>query len=434
MILTIIIACITFIALILSIVLLPKLKIGKISLSTYWIVALVGAILMLATLRISFNDVGDALFSKSNAMNPIKILALFFSMTFISIFLEEAGFFRFLASWAAKRAKSNQLVLFVILYFLTAALTVVTSNDIVILTFTPFICYFAKHAKINPIPYLIAEFAAANTWSMMLIIGNPTNMYLGSNAGIGFTEYFKVMLVPTVVAGVIEFGIIYLIFHRHLKEKMTVSTEIVPINSKLDVIFGLVHLGICIVLLALSNILDWPMWLISVCVAGSLLIYFVISRIVRKNLKNSTCAIGKSLPWTLIPFVISMFVIVISLQNQGVSSEIAKLLGEKNTIWTYGPSSFLMANLINNIPMSILYSTLPTFNGIEYYNAIYASIIGSNIGAFLTPIGALAGIMFVGLIKDQEVNLSLRQFSFYGSLVSVPTSVVALLMLNVILF
>ena len=175
------------------------------------------------------------------------------------------------------------------------------------------------------------------------------------------------------------------------------------------------------------------MWLISVCVAGVLLVYFVITRIVRKNLKNSTYVIGKSLPWTLIPFVISMFIIVISLQKQGVSGELAKLFGHTNTIWTYGPSSFVFANLINNIPMSIFYSKLPTFNGVEYYHAIYASIVGSNIGAFLTPIGALAGIMFTGLLKDHQVKLSFKDFSKYGIIIALPTCAVALAMLMIML-
>ena len=74
---------------------------------------------------------------------------------------------------------------------MVAILTIFTSNDIVILTFTPFICYFSKNAKINPIPYLVAEFAAANTYSMMLIIGNPTNIYLATSASIDFISYFN---------------------------------------------------------------------------------------------------------------------------------------------------------------------------------------------------------------------------------------------------
>ena len=186
-------------------------------------------------------------------------------------------------------------------------------------------------------------------------------------------------------------------------------------------------------MLAISSYINLAMWLISVCVAGALFVYFVVTRIVRKNLKISGKTIGKSLPWALIPFVISMFVIVIALQKQGVSSELAKLLGDRNTIWTYGPTSFVAANLINNIPMSILHSTLPTFKGIEYYNAIYASIVGSNIGAFLTPIGALAGIMFTGLLKDHDIKFGFKDFAKYRVIIALPTCAVALAMLMIML-
>lgn len=432
MVLTLVISLLTFFSIIFSIILFPKFNFKKFSISSYWIIALLGAVLIIVCGCVSLCDLSQNLFSNSS-INPIKILCLFFSMTFISIFLEKAGFFEFLASLAAKKAGKKQITLFVIFYFLIALLTVFTSNDIVILTFTPFICYFCKNAKIKPLPYLIAEFAAANTWSMMLIIGNPTNMYLGTSFTISFTDYFLTMALPTLVAGVFEFALIYLIFRKSLKEEMKIETEIIPVKNKVDVIVGLSHLILCIVLLALSNVLHFEMWLISVVVAGVLLLYFFISRIVRKNLKSDGVSIIKSLPWELISFVLSMFVIVISLEKQGISHELAKLLGDVNTIWTYGPSSFLMANLINNIPMSILYSTLPTFNGIEVKNAVYASIIGSNIGAFLTPIGALAGIMFNSLLKEHDVKLSFRQFSMYGIIISVPTLFISLLILSLVL-
>jgi len=57
------------------------------------------------------------------------------------------------------------------LFTFISAVAIFTSNDIVVLTFTPFVCYHAKNAKINPVPYLVSVFAAANTCSMLLIIG-----------------------------------------------------------------------------------------------------------------------------------------------------------------------------------------------------------------------------------------------------------------------
>ena len=64
MIATIVISCITFLAVTLSILFFPKIRIGKFHISTYWVIALVGAITLLAcqlvTGRQVENDIGTS--------------------------------------------------------------------------------------------------------------------------------------------------------------------------------------------------------------------------------------------------------------------------------------------------------------------------------------------------------------------------------------
>lgn len=62
----------------------------------------------------------------------------------------------------------------------------------------------------------MAEFIAANTWSMALIIGNPTNIYISSAVGIDFVSYLKVMLLPTLAAGLVALGMLWLCFSKSL--------------------------------------------------------------------------------------------------------------------------------------------------------------------------------------------------------------------------
>lgn len=84
--------------------------------------------------------------------------------------------------------------------------------------------------------------------------------------------------------------------------------------------------------------------------------------------------------------------------------------------------------------MSILFSNLP--NGLDqanYIRAIYSTIIGSNVGAFLTPIGALAGIMFSNLVNKHEIKLSFLNFIKYGAIISIPVLLTALLVLSTII-
>ena len=427
MIATLIISIITCVLLILSILFLPKIKINKFEISTFWIVSLLGAIAILVFGDLSILEAFKGITSNS-AINPIKILIIFFSMTILSIFLDEVGFFQFVATLLINRCKTNQKTLFLMLYVLVSFLTIFTSNDIVILTFTPFICYFAKNTKINPIPYLVAEFAAANTWSMMLIVGNPTNIYLGSFANINFIDYLDVMFFPTVFAGGFQLVLMTILFYKQLSKPISLEKTHVKVKSKLDLAFGLGHLLACIILLVVSSYLNVQMWIICVICASSLIISITSSRLIRHKKLKILLKTFKRLPYELIPFVLSMFIIVLSLNKHGVTSQISNMLGNDNIILKYGITSFLSCNLINNIPMSVMFASIPNFaNQLDYYKAIYSIIIGSNVGAFLTPIGALAGIMFTDLLNRQQVKYGFKTFITYGLIISIPTLLIALI-------
>ena len=85
MVATLIISLITCIVLIVSILTFPKIKMFNKEINTYWIVCLIGAIFILLFKGVSVKESMLGLFENSS-INPIKILILFFSMTFLSIF------------------------------------------------------------------------------------------------------------------------------------------------------------------------------------------------------------------------------------------------------------------------------------------------------------------------------------------------------------
>ncbi|MFA5341368.1 MAG: ArsB/NhaD family transporter, partial [Clostridia bacterium] len=64
---------------------------------------------------------------------------------------------------------------------------------------------------------------------------------------------------------------------------------------------------------------------------------------------------------------------------------------------------------------------------------VYGSIIGSNIGAFLTPVGALAGIMWTSILKKHEIKYTFLDFVKYGIIISVPTILASLFILDIVL-
>ncbi len=430
--LTIIISASVFLLLTLSIIFLPSFKIGRVKVGSYWVVALLGAILLILFKCVPLKVVASALTANS-AINPIKILVLFLSMTFLSIVLDELGLFKWAAAKALKAAKEKQLSVFLSIYFLTAFLTVFTSNDIVILTLTPFICFFCKNAKINPVPYLIGEFVAANTYSMALVIGNPTNIYLATAENIGFLDYIKVMVLPTVAAGATELVIILLLFGKTLKKPIEKVFEPVKIENRAELFVAVAHLGICLIFLVISGYVKIEMWLISLTASVSLTLFLLAIKIFNKKDRTLLNSVYR-LPYELIPFVLSMFVIIIALSHNGVIEKMGGLLVKGNAVFTYGLTSFIVANIINNIPMSMMYSGLIEFAAKgEVLRATYAAVIGSNIGAFLTPIGALAGIMFTNLTARYGTKLNFKTFIKYGVIISLPVLAASLFVLYLVI-
>ena len=116
----------------------------------------------------------------------------------------------------------------------------------------------------------------------------------------------------------------------------------------------------------------------------------------------------------------------------GATDALAGFLAGRGEIFRYGAASLLAANLVNNIPMSVLFSSVTAASSAGA-GALYAAVIGSNIGAFLTPVGALAGIMWMAMLKEQGVKLSFGRFVLYGATVAIPAALAALVGLALVI-
>lgn len=426
---SLIIAAVTIILIILTSLFYPTLKVKKLKLQTYWVVALLGAILLLIFKEVKINELIEHF--SSSKIGPIQILILFISMTILSIFLDEVNFFKYLATVVTNHTKGKQIYIFLALYTLTSILTVFTSNDIIILTFTPFICYFSRHTKINPILYLIAEFIAANTWSMMLIIGNPTNIYIATSFNIDFLEYFMKMAIPTIITGLSTLLIMLLIFNKTLKEPIILQEEHAEVKNKFLLTIGLINLISCTILLAIASYINLEMWLITLIFALSLIISSILYALIKKEKPVILVNTLKRAPWNLIPFLLSMFTIVFAVTKCDLINFVINIFENTNSNFVYGITSFFACNLLNNIPMSVLFTEILELSHANINN-IYAVIAASNIGAFLTPIGALAGIMWLSLLKEQKLKFSFVKFMEYGSVIAVPAILIVILMITII--
>ena len=100
-------------------------------------------------------------------------------------------------------------------------------------------------------------------------------------------------------------------------------------------------------------------------------------------------------------------------------------VGQDGLVYTL--TSALFANVLNNIPMSVLFSSILQEGA--SYKAIYGAIIGSNLGAILTPVGALAGIMWSNILRRCDVKYGFLNFMKYGVIIGIPALLVSALLI-----
>ena len=127
----------------------------------------------------------------------------------------------------------------------------------------------------------------------------------------------------------------------------------------------------------------------------------------RSRLPTMTTVLMR-MPWKILPFALSMFILVEALSEVGwigICATAMVSVAHNNYVATaFGVMgiSLLACQLLNNLPMTILFTRIlqhPNFaqhagiSDIVSQAAILGLVIGSNLGACLTLVGSLAGIM-----------------------------------------
>lgn len=416
MIATYVISALTIIAMTLSFFLFPTIKIRSKKIDTYWLITLLGAILILLT-HISTDGDILKLFIENNSTNPFKIIVLFLSLTFISKFLDGVGLFDYLATRVGRIGKGNQFILFTVFYFLISFLTILTNNDIIIIV-TPIIIYFARACKAKALPYLMMVCFVLNTLSTTFLTTNVSNLYLGSFFDITYFDYLKKLTPVSLILMLVLYVILILVFYKDLKVKIDTNVEKKPIKNKFLLIVGLTSLALTTILLILSSFINVEMYIITLVFALLDLIIAIIYTFSFKKEKEYFIKPLKSLPYEFIPFLVSMFIIISSLNETPLLSSVSSLIESTNNptleTYIYGISSALAANLVNNVPMSLLYGDILNYSSIIDLNSVYGTILSSNLCALITPCGALSSLMFIRICKENDEKISYLTYFKYA--------------------
>lgn len=129
--------------------------------------------------------------------------------------------------------------------------------------------------------------------------------------------------------------------------------------------------------------------------------------------------IVKHTPWHILLFAFNMYVLVFGLNNIGLINLVVYSLEKLvqldlfNAVFVMGILSTVLSNVVNNLP-AVMISTLAITEmelGPIFLQASYlANVIGSDIGALLTPIGTLATLIWMFILKEKSIKITWSQY------------------------
>jgi arsenical pump membrane protein len=377
-----------------------------------------GVVILLLAGNLHGGDVAEAL---DVLWRPLVALASIMVMTGVAA---RVGLFGQLATLVVPRG-AGATRLFGLVFVLSFATAAVFNNDAAILVLTPVVVVLVRGLYPDTpsllLPFAFAVFMAAGV--APFLTSNPMNTVVAGAAGIDFNAYAVRMVPVALVAAVVTFAVLRLVF----------ATALAAAPDPAPPPPGAAWTGAQRQLLGLvlAVLVAYPAFALAglhvfVVAAGGAAVALVLAW--RHGAGRPPQVLRAAVAWEILVFLLGMFMLAEGLQNVGVVDRLRELY-EWGDPMVVGVTSAVGSALINNHSMAL--TNLLAIQEIagagedEYL----AALVGGDLGPRLLPIGSLAGLLWLALLRRLEVEVPLRRFVVVGTAVAVPSLLASLAVL-----
>ncbi len=408
-----------------------RIKIKKFTINPA-IASLIGAVLM-AVFKIVPKDVWQT--SLDSLCGPMITILSLMMITFVA---DHSGLFNTMIQFLIERAKGDGKKLFGILFFCGSFLGMWMSHEAVILFFTPIFLSLVERVSRsnwkteNKIPYYFAVLSMANIVGGFTI-SNPINIVVANRFNIGFREYASWMAIPAIFAVVVTFCALFFFF----SDKVSDTYKVPPKNpvtdeKKVFQIWVGLSFGITCLFLLLSRE-SFSQFILPISAIVSFLLFRIFS-------EENSQFILREMGWDLIIFIYGIFIIAIGLKNAGLAVVFKEIFlrfyHNHFTVLSFvvGAVSAVGSALVNDhATVNFLTWVVKDLNmDIHEIKVLaYSIIIGGNIGPKMFPLGSLAAMMWLRMLRKKGVKISLFKYVKVGIPVAVSVLIFALITLNI---
>jgi len=348
-----------------------------------------------------------------------NVLGVFLGTMILSSLFIFSAVPAYLATKLVDRSKNVGMALLSVC-LLAGFISSFVENVATVLIVAPIAFEVAKKLKANPIPFLIGIAVSSNLQGCATLIGDSPSIILALSSGMNFMDFFWMKGKPGItfaveLGAVASFYVLYLLFKKY-KEPVIQIEEV-----KVKTWFPTWLLVLMMLTLALSSFLkNRPTYTIAfICI-----VYGIVGLIWHELKHRESFSLIKDFDWHTFFFLIGIFILVGSLTYTGVINDIAnfiigftkgnKFLAYTIIVWL----SVLLSAFVDNIPYIVAMIPVAKIVALSLGASpelfLFGLLIGTSLGGNITPIGAAANVVAVGLLRKRHYHVKFSEFIRIG--------------------
>lgn len=302
-------------------------------------------------------------------------------------------------------------VAMVLILIMTGIISIFVENVATVLVMAPIALALCRKLKLNPTYFMIGLAVMSNLEGTATLVGDPPSMIFASVSGYNFNDFF-VHNGTLSVFFIIQAGLLvgslyfYVFFAKAGKNKIEVErTQVIswfPFILLLVMIFGLAGLSF------IKTDFAYLSGLYVLCLGFAGILWYVLNQ---KKQKDEVWTLIKELDWETIFFLLGIFVVVGAIQEVGLLEDfagvLAKLAGGSKIVGfiIILAVSVIISGFVDNVPYIIamlpVAKTLALNMELAPELFMFALLVGSCLGGNLTPFGASANVVSMGIVKKE---------------------------------
>lgn len=355
-----------------------------------------------------------------------NVLALMTAMMVLSAVLEESHLPDVLAERMVEHSGNARTALFWVV-MLTGFFSIFLCNVSCVLLVAPVALSLTRKLGLSPVRPLICLAVASNLQGVATLIGDPPSMLMAGHMKLTFNDFFVYQGRPGIfwaveIGAVASMAVVYLAL-RPFSKRIDIHDNVRPRSWVPSAMIGAL-----VLILACASSVDkdfkWFAGTVGMLMALAASVWYV-----RSAKWGSWSKLLGTIDWETLLFLTGMFIMVQSLADAGWLQRIAEAIASAASgsqlfafVLIVGVS-VIVSGLVDNVPFlvamipvadSVARSFSPT-GGLEKVPLMmFGLLAGACLGGNITPIGAAANVVAVGILKKEGYCVSFREFMRIG--------------------